>query len=42
MLSILADIGDPEAEARILSSSSDDDPEVSRAAKDALRALRHA
>ena len=40
VLSILADIGDPAVEPQIRSFSSDQDPEVSRAAKEALRTLR--
>ncbi len=40
VLSVLADIGDPDVESQIQSFSSDTDPEVSRAAKEALRILR--
>ena len=40
VLSVLADIGDASAEAQIRSFSSDNDPEVSRAAKEALRVLQ--
>ena len=40
VLSILADIGDPAVEPQIRVFSSDEDPEVSRAAKEALRILR--
>lgn len=40
VLAVLADIGDPEVEPQIRSFSADTDPEVSRAAKEALRVLR--
>jgi HEAT repeat protein len=40
VLSVLADIGDPDLEPQIQSFSADSDPEISRAAKEALRVLR--
>jgi hypothetical protein len=40
VLAVLADIGDPDVEPQVRSFSSDSDPEVSRAAKEALRILR--
>lgn len=40
VLAVLADIGDLDVEPQIRSFSSDSDPEVSRAAKEALRVLR--
>ena len=40
VLSVLADIGDPDLEPQIRSFSTDPDPEVSRAANEALRILK--
>ena len=42
VLSVLADIGEPGVEEQLLRFSQDKDPDVSRAAKEALRVLRHA
>ena len=40
VLAVLADIGDPRVEPQIQRFSADTDPEISRAAEDALRVLR--
>jgi len=42
VLAVLADIGDPAVEPRIAGFSADPDPEISRAAKEALKVLRMA
>ncbi len=42
VLAVLADIGDPGVEPQIASLCSDPDPEISRAAKEALKVLRMA
>ena len=40
VLAVLADIGDPQVEPQIQSLSADADPEIARAAQEALRVLR--
>lgn len=42
VLAVLADIGDPAVEPQIASFSADPDPEISRAAQEALKVLRMA